>query len=49
VHAFGSEKMKMKKWEQGLFIGLFKTITCEEQEQTLKKRKVENLNKNVNI
>jgi hypothetical protein len=39
----------MKKWQQGLFIGLFKTITCEEQEQTLKKREVENLNENVNI
>jgi hypothetical protein len=48
VHAFGREKLRMKKW-QSLFIGLLKTITCEEQEQTLKKRKVENLNKSVNI
>jgi len=49
VHAFGSEKLRMKKWQQSLFIGLLETITCEEQEQTLKKRKVENLNKSVNI
>jgi hypothetical protein len=46
VHAFGREKLRMKKWQQSLFIGL---PTCEEQEQTLKKRKVENLNKSVNI
>ncbi len=41
--------MRMKKWQQGLFIGSFKTITCEEQEQTLKKREVESLNKSANI
>jgi hypothetical protein len=44
VHAFGSEEMRMKKWQQGLFVGLFKAITCEKWEQTLKKREVENLN-----